>query len=60
MGEYSIKKNSPKFKEMSQLLHFSEEEAYILSKAYPFHRRCECAENKPGKKNFMPSTISTR
>lgn len=32
-GRYSIKKNSPKFKEMSQLLHFSEEEAYILSKA---------------------------
>lgn len=32
-GMYYIEKNSPRFKEMSQLLHFSEEEAYILSKA---------------------------
>jgi predicted DNA-binding transcriptional regulator YafY len=32
-GMYFIEKNSPRFKEMSQLLHFSEEEAYILSKA---------------------------
>jgi predicted DNA-binding transcriptional regulator YafY len=32
-SKYYIEKNSPKFKEMSQLLHFSEEEAYILSKA---------------------------
>jgi predicted DNA-binding transcriptional regulator YafY len=32
-GRYYIEKTSPRFKEMSQLLHFSEEEAYILSKA---------------------------
>lgn len=33
IGRYYIEKTSPRFKEMSQLLHFSEEEAFILSKA---------------------------
>jgi predicted DNA-binding transcriptional regulator YafY len=32
-GRYSIRKIEPKFKEISELLHFSEEEAYILNKA---------------------------
>ena len=32
-GRYYIERTSPRFKEMSQLLHFSEEEAFILSKA---------------------------
>lgn len=32
-GFYRIKKNESEFKDISQLLHFSEEEAYILEKA---------------------------
>jgi len=32
-GYYSIDKNSPYFKEISELLHFSREEAVILQKA---------------------------
>src|SRR5690554_2653603 len=32
-GYYSIDKNSPYFKEISELLHFSREEAFILQKA---------------------------
>jgi proteasome accessory factor C len=32
-GFYRIEKNESEFKEISQLLHFSEEEAYILEKA---------------------------
>lgn len=32
-GYYKIEKNDSEFKDLSQLLHFSEEEAYILEKA---------------------------